>query len=370
MRNARRSILTTLLRVFPLFLLGNPAIQSHASADPAKPFLFRAIEAGNIDRVKGMSREKDYLEQQYKNHNAVYWSVSNGSLELTRYFIEQGVPLADACTAPDCPRPGTGEAALLLAVSRQHRPLIELLLENGANPNGYVYSGESLYESIAEAAIRTRSEAVLTLLLQHGMNAYTGLELIDQTDLNLYADLDEKTRRSLPDRYYEFVSDSHAKTYRPNIHLLYAITRTDSLGEVKQLVEQGVDYNQSQNRRWSPLIVALHASNDAVIDYLLGLEDIQADYPVFSASPLVLASLQGRHDAVERLLQRGADIEAVRGGSDMWDEGFSPLIAALVSNEHAIVKTLLEHGAKLRCHLLPLAETEDMRTLLSRYTCR
>ena len=107
---------------------------------------------------------------------------------------------------------------------------------------------------------------------------------------------------------------------------------------------------------WTALHLAAHFDRDDVVALLLARgADVHARSTNSMTNTALHAALAGtaRLTLVERLLDRGADVNAVQGG------GYTPLHEAVLKGNREVVALLLRRGADVR------AATDDGRSALA-----
>jgi len=147
-----------------------------------------------------------------------------------------------------------------------------------------------------------------------------------------------------------------ACAHRPETPLADAAARND-VAALRHLLDDGHKADEGGNS-WTPLIWAARSGSVEAINVLL---DSGADVNLpgstgddWDATPLQHAILGRQPAAVRLLLDRGADLNRGAGGS------FAPLFLAAGDTDPAILKLLLAHGAD------PSVEDEHGATPLSR----
>ena len=143
---------------------------------------------------------------------------------------------------------------------------------------------------------------------------------------------------------------------RPDTPLTQAAARND-VASLRHLLDDGHRADE-RGDSWTPLIWAARSGSVDAINVLL---DSGADVNLpgstgdnWDATPLQHAILQRQPAAVRLLLDRGADLNRGAGGS------LTPLFLAAGDTDPAILKLLLAHGAD------PSVENENGATPLSR----
>ena len=144
---------------------------------------------------------------------------------------------------------------------------------------------------------------------------------------------------------------------RPGTPLAQAALRND-VAALRQLLDDGHEADE-RGDSWTPLIWASRSGSLEAINLLL---DAGADVNLpgstgdnWDATPLQHAILQRQPAAVRLLLDRGADLTRGAGPGSL-----TPLLLAAGDTDPAILKLLLAHGAD------PTVEDENGATPLSR----
>ncbi|SPO23827.1 probable PHO81 - cyclin-dependent kinase inhibitor [Ustilago trichophora] len=135
---------------------------------------------------------------------------------------------------------------------------------------------------------------------------------------------------------YKFVDDISSRT------CLHESSMAGKLFLVQSCIENGVDVAQQDIYGRTALSYAAMAGHTDVCQYLLSLPSISAaTYDLDGFSPLILAVMNGRTDAVRILLDHGASVES-RDATDL-----IPLCLASSGGHAQIVSLLLQKGAKI-----------------------
>ena len=135
---------------------------------------------------------------------------------------------------------------------------------------------------------------------------------------------------------YKFVDDISSRT------CLHEASMAGKLFLVQSCIENGVDVAQQDIYGRTALSYAAMAGHTDVCQYLLSLPSISAaTYDLDGFSPLILAVMNGRTEAVRILLDHGASVEP-RDATDL-----IPLCLASSGGHAEIVRLLLQKGAKI-----------------------
>ncbi|EGD97286.1 hypothetical protein TESG_04697 [Trichophyton tonsurans CBS 112818] len=119
--------------------------------------------------------------------------------------------------------------------------------------------------------------------------------------------------------------------------LAYAIESGDA-ETVKVLLEYGANIHQASKRHGNALIASIKRGEEEIFDIFLGKFDPNSTDRV-GAPALYIAAVGGHEAMVNKLIRRGADVQACR------DTIFSPIMGAGLGGSSRIVETMLQNGA-------------------------
>ena len=294
-------------------------------------------------------------------------AAQRGDLEAVRALLRDG---ADVNAAH-----GDGMSALHWAAERNDRAMVEALLYAGAEVEAATRIGE--YRPLHLAA-RNASHDVVGALLEAGADVHAVTDPSGSTPLHLAA---ASGSGSVVTALIEAGADPNAREAEWEQTPLIFAASWNRLEAIEALIDGGADPNlaakpmdlqvmgrwdsEANSRRtdvlnaftnegeWAPTSAQVQAA------VLAGRQVYESDPPrarrTSSASsrfrqtritskggltPLLHAARQGHTDAVQLLLDRGADIDQVGGG-----DGTSPLLIATINGQFDAAMLLLEHGA-------------------------
>jgi len=295
--------------------------------------------------------------------SALHWASYHDNVQVAVDLIGQGIDV-DSIT-------DLGVTPLWLAADNGSAAMVDALLENGANPNLNLLSGETLVMTAAHSGnatlVRallaagaspqgavTRNQTALMWAAGQGHGDVVGA-LLDYG-----AKVDARTLVRSQFVKSEKEQDSHPANMvwveqGGNTALIFA-ARAGSLESARLLVAAGSDVNGLSAFGTSPAIMAVHGGNIELLDFLL---ESGADVESLASGHTALhaAILRGSPEAVELLLDHGADIEAIlekptparRQSADysFHDSliGATPLWLAARFTEPKLMTLLLERGA-------------------------
>ncbi|KAK6330873.1 hypothetical protein TWF718_003070 [Orbilia javanica] len=259
-----------------------------------------------------------------------------------------------------------GRTALWCAAYRDHLDACKLLIEKGANPN---IQSQRLRTPLYEAAASGYYEILQELLKiapdrididqKNEDGKWTALHVafnsakISQALLAAGANPDERDNYGNTPIFWSAQSaenldvtqvliDAGAKTQTVNKNgwiASFMAAEGDNIDAFKLLIANSGDVNYKDEWGQTALHVTVFHKSTQVFNYII--EELDVDLNATQrdwGSPLCYAANRGSLEFVDRLLNRGAKLDAYGG------EYFSPLQASVVStqNTEAIVKRILE----------------------------
>ncbi|XP_078700930.1 uncharacterized protein LOC144927407 [Branchiostoma floridae x Branchiostoma belcheri] len=202
---------------------------------------------------------------------------------------------------------------LILAVVTKNEELVRCLIQLGADVNSTNEAGESPLHFVFTGATPNPSHATRkTPIAAKDRNA---------TDTVFAALVENGADLNVSDR----------QGFTP----LHVAAERGCLEEVQALVKAGADINvQTPVTGLTPLSLAKHANNAAVVNYLVqhaeGKAKSDETKRQYNATPLIFAVIQRQEELVKKLLYRcGADVNATN------DKGLTPLHFSVISSFYA-----------------------------------
>ena len=214
----------------------------------------------------------------------LWLAAENGSLEMTYLLLEAGADPNIALFS--------GETVVMTAAQSGNGDVVRALLAEGADPNAAVTREQT---ALMWAANRGHAEAVAALV-EFGADVHARSLVREQFVKS------EKEQDSHP-AYMYWIEEGG------NTALMFA-ARAGDLRSTQLLVAAGSEINEGNAFGTTPLIMAVHGGNPALLETLLEAgANVDGDGPGHTA--LHAAVLRGNLATVEVLLAHGADTEAV-----------------------------------------------------------
>ncbi len=303
-------------------------------------------------------------------------AAKRGDIHVLRHQLKIG---ADINT-----RDRDGATALILATRDNYGNIVRVLVNRGASVHLKAHNGDT---ALGVATKNALSEIIQILqeVSTKGANSSTDrLESVSQTRMGNDKLLsgDDECEVAKQKQLTDPGSLANAKTKDEIMEAVFANTalmiaaEEGNLAEVRKLLKQGSDINETNCQQESALMLAAGAGHFAVISELLQngagtnvndcdlflnmsalhkaaeIGDVKIIHELLKhganvnnagkglgQTALTFAVSNGHEAAVRELLNQGADVNA------KWIEGTTALMLAAISGDVAITKLLLETGA-------------------------
>lgn len=253
-------------------------------------------------------------------------------------FGQSLLPMLDLDSETD----SNHDTALTLACTGGHEELVELLLSRGADIEHRDKKGFTPLILAATAG----HEKVVEVLLTHGANIEAQSERTKDTALSLACS---------GGRYevVEFLLNRGANKEHRNVSDYTPLSLAASGGYVniiRLLLSHSAEINSRTGSKLgiSPLMLAAMNGHVAAVRTLLDMgSDINAQIETNRNTALTLACFQGRHEVVQLLLEKKANVE------HRAKTGLTPLMEAASGGYVEVGRVLLDYGADVNAPPVP-----------------
>ncbi len=300
-------------------------------------------------------------EWNFSPERALFWAVWKGNEGAVRWLLQESQEKIPDVNATDI----IGQTVLHIAAHQVHAIMMELLLEDGANPHTSAFARLMTPLQIAAA---DGSLAIARLLLDSGANANTYLESKEDVPLSTAlhfaangghttivhlllthgANVDARAFDTRVTALHLASLQGHEATVRillerdASVYVtgknhrtaLHYATDTANEAIVRMLLNKGADVNAVDEHRWSPLHDAVKAESEAIAKILLENGSNPNAVALEEVTPLHYAALLGHERHVKVLLEKGAN-PYTRTADDQ-----TPLDYAKAEERVAIVRLL------------------------------
>lgn len=347
-------------------------------------------------------------------------AAAQGHLNVVHYLISAGAEVNVRC---EC-NVTWGLTPLILAATHNHSKIMELLLQAGAYPESWCSDIEMRYSTDGSNLLETLYP--MFYVPSTPLTIHIGLTHFNPSDLRplcIAADRGNEDAVTLLIKYGADVN-KHTDGYTLRYPIHFAAMKGHSR-TVNILLEAGADVNSgglldieqvdelvNKDKDWiTPLHLAAHNGHEETVNILLDaganwelpciyslvsvpwktrtegllpvhLASINGHVPIirrllelhsdvdvdvedaYGHTPLMLAALYGRKDAIEFLLQAGAAIDVVcdhqlDGNSQVMDENVTALHLAAISGCVESAKVLVAAGASVHERSLRILPMDD-----------
>jgi len=312
------------------------------------------------------SREIPSEEIPKDNQNLLFLSAWHGDIPKLKESLNKGAQV-------DGKSEWHGQTALSIAILEGHKDIVEILLENGANPNGMIERMIDAEQRTAlMAAVVSGNNEIVELLIEHGAKmdekdemGRTALMIAARTHKDIVkfllekgANLNEKDGhhgnnalnhavKAGNKHIAELLIDNGTKVDEKNedgqTALMIAINHSDRnavvlSGVVELLIEKGANVNEKDNEGRTPL---MHAYGEIKIAEFLLANGAKVDEKNDDGETALIEIAHSElPDAVKLLIDNGADI------NEKDNSGKTALMIAQEYGNEKVVKVLLDHGAR------------------------
>ena len=284
-------------------LIGALCVSAPMNAAREQAVVAEAAQQGDEGVVRAaLEQGADVNAAQGDGMTALHWAALRDDAEVVRMLLAAGADV-NATTRLN------GHTPLLLAAEEGRAVVLTPLLQAGADVNDRTTNGTS---ALMFAAGSGNLEAV-NILLTHGAEVNASEFVMDLTPAAFAA---EAGRATIILALAKHDADLNAPTKVVDVANL-------------NMARAGAAFRDDNVRPDAP---------KPGIDRKYSMQELV--YAQGGMTPLLLAARQGHLDAVEALLDSGADVNQVSGG-----DGTSPLLIATINGRFDLAMVLLTRGA-------------------------
>jgi len=219
-------------------------------------FLIYAIEnnASNEMVTYIMTHYKS-LNYTLEDKTPLKCAIAADNLPLIELLIEKGadINMADEYYTDDKP--------LIFAINKKNNTIIKYLIDHGAEVNGPTtgYGENPLF-----TAIRNSNAEIVKYLLDHGSDVH----LNDKKNLSFLTTAIQFGNEEIANTLIDHGADVNILTRNGHTPLILAIkTKHDSIA--KTLIDHGADVNKQNGYNSTPLTIAIEKESDFLVEYLI-----------------------------------------------------------------------------------------------------
>nr|XP_043904747.1 ankyrin repeat and SOCS box protein 2-like isoform X3 [Solea senegalensis] len=292
--------------------------------------LFKAIRVGDVSRVKSlvMSPGANLMLSNKPDWLALHQAAWYGQHSCLSVLLSAQPGMVNKQTE-------NGESALLVAVSKVELRCVQVLLENGADPD--IANNDK--ETPLFKACERNSAAVVAMLLNHGaaVNArcIQGWTALQQAVVSNNVEICEMLLKA---------GAKHNITNIYGISPIFTAAQTGRIATLRFLLKHGADINSQAADGATALYEAAKNRHQETVELLLS-QNADANKPGKTGLlPLHIAAQTGSDTIVSMLIP-------VTSKARVWRTGISPLHVAAERNRDNVLEALIEAGFDVNTQL-------------------
>jgi ankyrin repeat protein len=299
--------------------------------------LHQAVLAGWADIVPML------VEKGANPHIKTFYEVDALYLAVARNDLETAKALLDSGANANTRRFDDQITALQLAIEEKHIPMMELLLQYGADP-GLRTPPKDKGQNAFHYAAKTNVEVMTALLKQPGAAAVHEIAAAGGRSISALRVALERGDREMAEKLLDYgvsVNETDDNGETPLFYLLaHRPGREEALPLIRLLLHRGADVDKVKNF-WdeTPLFPAVRESFTEAVALLLALGLDPKQKSQLQETPLHLAAEKWDEKTVKLLVAAGANVNALNRIKR------TPLHVAAHANRLKVVEALLEAGA-------------------------
>ncbi|XP_039981750.1 ankyrin repeat and SOCS box protein 2-like [Xiphias gladius] len=304
----------------------------HLAPEPeeAEEPLFKAIRVGDKSRVRALAKcpGTNLMLPSKPGWLAIHQAAWYGQDTCLRILLSAQPGMINKRTE-------RGESALLVAVSKDQLRCIQVLLENGADPDITNHDKETpLYK-----ACERNSAAMVAALLNHGAAVNThciqGWTALQEAVVQNNVEICEMLLKA---------GAKHNLSNMYGISPLFTAAQSGQLATLRFLLKHGADINSQAGDGATALYEAAKNGHEEIVKLLLS-QNADANKPGKTGLlPLHIAAQRGSDTIVSMLIPATSKAR-------VWRTGISPLHVAAEHNHDDVLEALIEAGFDVNAQL-------------------
>lgn len=283
------------------------AIDAKAKSGIYYDLMRPAAKWGRVDVMQWLWSDRGALGYELSGlSRALLEACGAGQLEAARWLLDSGVPAGGT---------GADDVPLVVAASEGSVPVIELLLERGADPNARDSSGYFPLQ------MGTRhGKPVIELLLRAGADPHMRwVNEKDDLEGGLLSVAIASQTEGADEAFGYFLGIGLDP--RDNADALLQAAEESSCPYVQTMLDLGADVNyQGRKAKLSALMIAVSKESLPVVELLLkrGADPNLADSDGRTALVVAATSREPKIEIIDRLIAAGATPASVQGSKTFW----------------------------------------------------
>jgi len=345
-----------------LFFISVLTLQSLPAENAAGPMYVKAAKEGDIKTIETLFSIGFNANQPIRGYSPLWFAIQSNRADVVELLLEQHAdPNALVMTEPDLSQYGGNITPLKLAALMDNQRIASLLISSGAKVDAKGPSGRTaLYEAVRDghldfirflietgAAVNIRDKegaSPLDYAVWSGSVDSVALLLAHGARLN---ELESQTGAT-PINEAAFVGHTNVVRYLIQFHPDLATPDKRGYAPLENAIRSGKEESavllfeaEPEARPTKYMDAAIRKGESSVVAALLHRGAIANDPLPTGLTPLDVAASAGSTKVVQVLLENGADPN-LSGKT-----GTTPLEDASLKGFPAVISLLLDHGAKI-----------------------
>lgn len=298
-----------------------PELGYQSSAPPT-------MEAEAEAKSERRPRTPESFRQLFPDYDKFYDAAAHGDIETVKTMLDAGVDVER--------QRDDGATPLVIAISKRHADIVQLLLERGIDVDSPVLNAPPVFHAVKASEHAPR---LIQLLLDHGADVQATTGPANMTALHWAA---VNGMIHAVDFLIDKGLDVDRRCKRGKTALVLAAENGHTT-VVKLLLAKGADLHARSGNGGTALVWAASCGHVETARYLIEEGSRLEDRDEENLTALSIASDSGHLEMVELLIEKGADVNAL----STEPRKSTPAVWAAILGHDKVLKTLIQHGADL-----------------------